>query len=127
MTGKIILLLSIITSVLFAKEENLIPDQVFEMSHKLASYPRLEYPNSSFSELFRHFENGKVLIFGYDTLAYPHSALQSLSEKTVASMKPALAFGLFRLLQPFVRILRRQHFSATKLLSNNTIIFAAKY
>ncbi len=98
MTGKIILLLSIITSVLFAKEEILIPDQVLEVSHALASYPRSEYPNSSFSELFRHFENGKVLIFGYDTLAYPPSALQSLSKKTVASMKPALAFGLFRLL-----------------------------
>jgi hypothetical protein len=92
----ILLILIIIPNTFFSQELPIEP--VLEICHELDYYPKLEYPNTGYEELCSYFENGKVLIFGYGTLANPSSALQTLSRETYANLKLGIGFGLKRVL-----------------------------
>lgn len=62
----------------------------------LSTYPSLEYPNTNYEEIIKHYPQGKVLLFGYGSLINAESAGRSVGPEAIQSMHPAVAFGFKR-------------------------------
>ncbi|CCB85737.1 putative uncharacterized protein [Parachlamydia acanthamoebae UV-7] len=64
---------------------------------QLTTYPSLESPINDLEVILKKFPDEKILLFDYGDLMNIEIASSSLSEKTIQSMKPAIAFGFKRL------------------------------
>lgn len=77
--------------------ERVLLEKVGEKLPKLVSFPYFQYPNEGHQEITSRFPDGKVLIYGYGSLMNKISAARSMKPAAVASMQPAIAFGVKRI------------------------------
>lgn len=65
-------------------------------SSEMYHYPSLNYPVSEPEELYRLYQSETIPIFSYGSLLNKESASRTLSEKAMATHRPAISFGVQR-------------------------------
>lgn len=77
--------------------DTVLLERIAALVPQLAYYPALRYPNQQSEQLLASSSKGKVLVFGYGSLISRESAGRSVSAEAIATMRPAVAFGVKRL------------------------------
>lgn len=79
------------------KYQKIVLEKIGSQLNQLSFSHVFQYPNKDFEILFNQSPDSKVLLFGYGSLMNKQSASCNIKSEAIATMEPAIAFGVKRI------------------------------